>query len=230
MQISKIAAVIDHTLLKPDATQKDIEKLCLEAIQFGVKTVCVNSSWIPLVAEKLQGSMVLPISVVGFPLGACSIGTKLEETKIAIGDGAKEIDTVLSIGRYKGDPGDGYWRRDIEQLFGLTKNNQVPLKVIFETGFLSQADISVITKFCAELGVGFVKTSTGFGPRGASVEDVSTMKSAISSVKGSLTQIKASGGIKDYEAAVKMIEAGASRLGTSSAEFILKKSGSQNCY
>ena len=195
-----------------------------------MKTVCVNSSWVPFVAEKLQGSKVLPISVVGFPLGACSIGAKLEETSIAIGDGAKEIDTVLSIGRYKGDPDDGYWKRDIEKLFVLTSNSQVLLKVILETGFLSQADISAVTKFCAGLGVGFVKTSTGFGPRGASVEDVHTMKSAISTVKGSATQIKASGGIKDYEAAVKMIEAGASRLGTSSAEFILKKSGSQNCY
>jgi deoxyribose-phosphate aldolase len=206
MELSKY---IDHTVLKPEATVADIEKLCAEAAKYRFAAVCVNPTFVSRAAKLLSNSGVEVATVVGFPLGANTTAIKVRETEIAIGEGATEIDMVMAIGLFKsGDFAEV--GRDIAEVVRVAKNRAV--KVILETCFLSPTEIADASRIALEAKAAFVKTSTGFGSRGASVEDIKIMKSVV----GNCCQIKASGGIRTKEAALAMIEAGATRIGTSS--------------
>ncbi|MCM2280319.1 MAG: deoxyribose-phosphate aldolase [Bdellovibrionaceae bacterium] len=206
---SDLAAFIDHTLLKADATVADIERLCDEALQFRFKGVCVNSVHLPRVAARLRGSTVLPVCVVGFPLGASLSEVKAAETRLAIEAGAAEIDTVLAIGAIK-DRNSVLAENDLRAV--VTAAEGRPVKVILETGLLSVDEITLACRLSEAAGAAFVKTATGFLGRGASLEDIRLMKASCSP----RMQIKASGGIKTFEQARDLIHAGAHRLGTSS--------------
>jgi len=206
--MEKLSKTIDHTLLKADATTAEIEKLCAEAKAYGFCSVCVNSSYVPLAAAQLKGSGVKVCSVVGFPLGAMSTAAKAHEAKVAIAEGAEEIDMVIHIGWLKSGELEKV-EQDIQALREATKGSV--LKVIFETALISKEEIVILCEICTRVGVDFVKTSTGFSTGGATLEDVALMKASV----GESVQIKASGGIRDYETAIAMIEAGASRLGVS---------------
>jgi deoxyribose-phosphate aldolase len=217
---AELAKYFDHTALKAEITAKDIVALCEEAKMLGTEAVCVNPLWIPLAGQILRGTTVMPITVVGFPLGAMGTDSKIFEAKVAVSAGAKEIDMVLSVGELKSKMFDEA-RRDI---VGVKKAiGSVPLKVIFETSLLTPDEIAMVSKWCAEDGIDFVKTSTGFGSRGASVEDIKIMHETIQSVKGSNTKIKASGGIRTLKDTLALIEAGASRIGASATKSIVQE-------
>jgi len=206
--MEKLSKTIDHTLLKADATIAEIEKLCAEAKAYGFCSVCVNSGYVPLAAAQLKGSGVKVCSVVGFPLGAMSTAAKAHEAKVAIAEGAEEIDMVIPIGWLKSGELESV-EQDIRALREATEDKV--LKVIFETALISQEEIVILCEICTRVGVDFVKTSTGFSTGGATLEDVALMKASV----GEGVAVKASGGIRDYETAIAMIEAGASRLGVS---------------
>lgn len=213
---AELAKLFDHTMLKANASQADIEKLCEEARTHSFATVCVNPHWIPLCKKLLDGSSVLPITVVGFPLGAMRTEAKSFETSLAVQEGAKEIDMVINVGALKS----GNWEivaSDIKGVLSACKGT--PLKVILETSLLSSDEISKVSEIVSDAGAAFVKTSTGFGSRGASVEDIQLMKAAISPA----TQIKASGGIRTLADAESMVAAGAHRLGASASVSIIKE-------
>jgi deoxyribose-phosphate aldolase len=204
-----LAQYIDHTLLAADASREQIATLCREAQEHGFYSVCVNSGQVPYAASLLQGQTVKVCAVVGFPLGAGLSDTKAFEAKQAIAAGAGEIDMVLNIGWLK----DGLFdevRDDIAAVKDAC--GAVPLKVIFETCLLDDAQKTRAAEICRELNVAFVKTSTGFSRSGATLEDVALMRKVVGQGVG----VKASGGVRDYATAVAMIEAGATRLGTSS--------------
>jgi deoxyribose-phosphate aldolase len=207
--------MIDHTLLKPEATPADIERLCGEAKAHRFAAVCVNPVYVKLAASCLEGSGVMVATVAGFPLGAVTTATKALEARGAIGDGASEVDMVMAIGLFKGGDlktcGD-----DIAAVVRACEGRAV--KVILETSLLSPEEIAKASKIAADNGAHFVKTSTGFGSRGASIEDLRIMKEAV----GERCRIKASGGIRTREQAIAMIEAGASRLGTSAGVTIVE--------
>jgi deoxyribose-phosphate aldolase len=227
MKIEELAKYFDHTALKAETTQKDIEKLCGEALKYNVATVCLNPVWLPLASKLLESSDVVPITVIGFPLGAMNTASKVFEARSAIEMGAKEIDMVLSVGLYRSGL-EGEARNEIQKIQHAC--GDIPLKVIFETCYLTNKDVYKVAKWCAEDGVDFVKTSTGFGTRGASREDIVTINEAIDSVPGAITKIKASGGIRTLKDCLTMIDAGASRLGASATVQILEefKTGKSN--
>ena len=210
-----LARAIDHTVLKPEATPADIEKLCREAMQHGFAAVCVNPVFVEQCAGLLKGSKVGLATVVGFPLGATTTSIKAREAWEAIRQGATEIDMVMAIGLFKGGNLVAV-QRDIAEV--VTASEGKIVKVILETSLLTPEEIATASRLAADAGAGYVKTSTGFGSRGASVEDVKTMKAAV----GERCLIKASGGIRTREAAIAMIEAGASRIGTSAGVSIVK--------
>ncbi len=210
----ELAAAIDHTLLKPEARAADIDRLCEEALEHGFAAVCVNSRWIGRVAERLDGSEVKPCSVVGFPLGASLADAVAAETDLAVFAGAREIDMVMSVG----DALDGDWdsvRAGIARV--RLACDGAPLKVILETCLLTDAQKQRACEICRELDVAFVKTSTGFGGGGATVEDVTLMRAAVGPDIG----VKASGGIRDRDTALAMLRAGANRLGCSAGVAIV---------
>ena len=215
---AQLAPFIDHTLLKPDATTSDIETLCAEATKHNFKSVCVNSSWIPLCSHLLSSahSPCIPIAVVGFPLGAGLSESKAEEARLAIEKGAQEIDMVLPIGPLR-DKHYDYVYKDIWGVSIVCRD--VPLKVILETSMLTREEIIAACVICKLLHVAFVKTSTGFGGGGAKVEDVQLMKAVV----GDGVEVKASGGIRTYEDAVRMYNAGARRIGASASVAIVTK-------
>ncbi|ATH08204.1 deoxyribose-phosphate aldolase [Halobacteriovorax marinus] len=206
---------IDHTLLKPDATKQQIETLCQEARDYNFATVCLNPCWISLAHELLRGSDTGVCTVIGFPLGAMQSATKAFEAKQAIESGASEIDMVLSIGALK-DGDDDYVLEDIAGV--VRACGKIPVKVIFETCLLNSEEIKRACQLSEKAGAKFVKTSTGFSTSGATIEDVKLMRSSVSE----LVQVKASGGVRDMESAKAMIEAGATRLGTSSGAKIMQ--------
>jgi deoxyribose-phosphate aldolase len=209
-----LAKTIDHTLLKPEAQAADIEKLCKEAVEHGFFSVCVNGSWVPLAASLVQGSGVAVAAVTGFPLGAMHSAAKAFETERAVADGASEIDTVLHVGRLKqGD--DAYVLADLQAVVAAAGGKAV--KVIFETCLLTDEEKARACRLSVEAGAAFVKTSTGFSSGGATLEDVRLMYTTV----GGHCAVKASGGIRDRAAALAMIEAGATRLGTSAGIAIL---------
>ncbi len=217
---AELAKLFDHTALKAETTAAQIGVLCDEAARLGTAAVCVNAVWIPLAAKLLKDTKVMPITVVGFPLGANGTESKCFEAKDAIAKGAREIDMVLSVGELKSGAGDKA-RADVVAVKKAC--GAVPLKVIFETSLMTAEEIANVTKWCAEDGIDFVKTSTGFGSRGASLDDIRIMKESISSVKGSKTKIKASGGIRNLEQTLSLIAAGADRIGASATVSIINE-------
>ncbi|ONH49784.1 deoxyribose-phosphate aldolase [Pseudomonas cedrina] len=204
-----LAKYIDHTLLAADASREQIRTLCEEAREHGFYSVCVNSGQVPYAASCLSDKSVVICAVVGFPLGAGLSDTKAFEARQAIAAGAGEIDMVLNIGWLKDGLLDAV-REDIAQVHKAC--GAVPLKVILETCLLDDEQKVQACEICRDLGVAFVKTSTGFSRGGATVEDVALMRQTVGAGVG----VKASGGVRDYPTALKMIEAGATRLGSSS--------------
>jgi deoxyribose-phosphate aldolase len=224
LEPSALAKYIDHTLLAADATRSQVAALCNEAKTHGFYSVCVNSGQVPYAAELLAGQTVKVCAVVGFPLGAGLAESKAFEATQAIAAGAGEIDMVLNIGALR----DGLFdlvRDDIAAVHRAC--GQVPLKVILETCLLDEAQKVRACEICRELGVAFVKTSTGFSRSGATVEDIALMRRTVGPEMG----VKASGGVRDYDTAMAMIAAGATRLGTSSGVSIVTgKSAAASTY
>lgn len=208
------AALFDHTVLKPEATPEMIRKLCRETLEHGFAGVCVNPCHIALAAQELGDKGPKPMAVVGFPLGANRTDVKIDEAMRAIGDGAWELDMVINVGLYLGGE-KAAARHDIAAVVRAARG--VGVKVILETAFLDAAQIAEISEWCVDAGAAFVKTSTGFGPRGATVEDIQIMSRTVRGKAG----VKASGGIRTLEAALSMIAAGATRIGSSSTVNIL---------
>jgi deoxyribose-phosphate aldolase len=214
MNAKELAAMIDHTLLKPEATLEQIRVLCEEAKQYRFASVCVNPYWVKEAAKLLSGTDVKVCTVVGFPLGATTSETKAFETKDAIKNGADEIDMVINIGALKSGDLETV-KRDIEAVVKAAEGKLV--KVILETGLLTDEEIVEASKLAKEAGAHFVKTSTGFGKGGATVEAVQLMRETVGSGLG----VKASGGIRDQETAQKMVGAGANRIGASASVAIV---------
>lgn len=211
-----LAKYIDHTLLKAVATPKDIEKLCAEAKANNFASVCVNTCYVPLAAKLLANSSVKTCCVVGFPLGAMSIASKTQEAINAVKDGANEVDMVVNIGAIKA--GDwAYVKSDIESIAQAVRGKAL-LKVIIETCLLTDEEKVKVCTVAKIAGADFVKTSTGFSTGGATVEDIRLMRATVGPDMG----VKASGGVKTYEDAIAMIEAGATRLGSSSGISIVQ--------
>lgn len=213
MQINKY---IDHTILKATATKSDIKKLCEEAIKYDFYSVCVNGAYVSYAKELLKNSNVLVACVVGFPLGQMTKDSKVFEAREAIKNGASEIDMVINIGMLKEKDYD-YVENEIREIKEAIGDNI--LKVIIETCYLSDEEKEIACKLSLNAKADFVKTSTGFGTNGATIEDVILMKKTV----GDKAKVKASGGVKDYETAKKYIEIGAERLGTSSGINIVEK-------
>jgi deoxyribose-phosphate aldolase len=210
----EVAGYIDHTMLKPDVTRDEIVQLCEEARDYGFASVCINPSWVSLCHDILQGTPVKVCTVIGFPLGATTTATKVQETREAIANGADEIDMVMNVGALK--EGDNeFVRRDIAAVKEAAGNRV--LKVILETGLLSDSQKATACRLCKEAGADFVKTSTGFGPGGAKMNDIALMRRVVGGEMG----VKASGGVHNFKEAVDMISAGASRIGASAGVAIV---------
>ena len=214
----EIAKMIDHTLLKPDATQDQIAQLCYEARQHSFAAVCVNPSYVKLCTQLLQGTPVHVCTVVGFPLGATPPEGKAYETQQAIDDGATEVDMVINIGALKSKDY-ALVERDIATLARTTHAGGAILKVIIEAALLSDEEKVIACQLAKAAGADYVKTSTGFGPGGATVTDVALMRRAVGPEIG----IKAAGGIRTYEDAQAMVAAGATRIGASAGVRILQE-------
>lgn len=211
----KLASFIDHTLLKADATPAEISKLCHEAAAHGFATVCVNGSHVAKAHELLRGSEVKTIAVVGFPLGAATSRSKAFEAREAIKDGAHEIDMVINIGELK-DRNYDFVLSDIKSVVEAARPHSV--KVILETALLNNEQKTIACSLAKAAGAAFVKTSTGFASGGATVDDIILMRKIVGSDMG----VKASGGIRTTEDALRMIQAGASRIGASSSVAIVE--------
>ncbi len=214
---ASIAALIDHTLLKPDATAADIGRLCAEARTYRFATVCVNPCWVTLAASELDGSPVKVCTVIGFPLGANTTETKIFETIFAMQQGALEIDMVMNIGAWKGRD-EAVVDADIRGVVEAAHARGAIVKVILETALLDDAEKAGACRIAQSAGADFVKTSTGFGPGGATVEDVALLRRVVGPKMG----VKASGGIRTIEDFRKMIAAGASRIGASASVRIIE--------
>ena len=218
MKLSKpLNKYFDHTLLKPEASSAQIEKLCNEALKYDFYSVCVNSCYVGQCADLLLGSDVKVAAVVGFPLGACTTATKVFETEEACKDGAREIDMVLNVGMFKDGKYD-YIREDISEVVQAASAYGAIVKVILETCLLTKDEIKEACLLAKESGAHFVKTSTGFGSGGAFADDVQLMKNTV----GSDMEVKASGGIRDYDTVMAMIEAGADRIGASASVAVME--------
>lgn len=220
---SQMAKLIDHTLLKPTATRKDILKVCEEARTYGFASVCVNSSWIKIAAQELRGCPTMPIAVVGFPLGAMATHSKAEETRQAIRDGAEEIDMVINIGALKGGDFDLVYD-DIRAVVEAAQGR--PVKVILETTMLSKDEKIAGCTISKAAQAHFVKTSTGFGGGGATIEDVLLMRSVVGEEMG----VKASGGVRNAADLQNMVKAGATRIGASAGIAIVSGKNSKGGY
>lgn len=207
----------DHTLLKSDATKQQIERLCVEALKHNFASVCINPTYVSLASELLRGSEIKVCTVVGFPLGANKTVVKVFETEDALKNGAGEIDMVIHVGGLKMRDYD-LVHHDVSEVTKVCKLQASVCKVIIETALLSDEEKADACKIIVQAGAHFVKTSTGFGPGGATVKDVRLLKRI---VEGSGILVKAAGGIKSYTDAIKMIQAGASRLGTSATTKIM---------
>lgn len=209
-----LAQKIDHTLLKPEASIEQIKKLCAEAKQMNFWSVCINPTYVSLAKDLLQDSDVKVCTVVGFPLGSHQIPIKVAETKLAVSEGADEIDMVINIGALKNKNFE-HVANDISSVVSAAGKSVV--KVILETCLLNNDEKVKACELAKGAGAHFVKTSTGFSTGGATIEDVRLMRKTVGPNMG----VKASGGIKDYETLVKMVEAGANRIGTSSGVLLL---------
>lgn len=218
MSAPNIAATLDHTLLRPDCTEAQIIQLCHEARHYGFASACVPPYYVPVAARELTGSGVAVCTVIGFPLGYNSPRVKFREAEIALGEGATELDLVLNISALKSGQLDAV-KAEVEDLADLAEVHDAILKVIIETALLTEAEIETAARLCAEAGANFVKTSTGFASRGASVADVELLRRVLPAG----VRIKASGGIRTREQALAMLAAGADRLGTSNSLVIIQE-------
>ena len=212
-----IQSYIDNTLLKPDATPEQIEKICAESREYGFASVCVNPAYVPLTAKCLSGSGVKVCTVIGFPLGMNQTEVKAFEASLAEKQGAEELDMVINVGRLKaGD--DEYGKKDIEAVVAAANGKLV--KVIIETSLLTDEEKVRACRIAKAAGADFVKTSTGFSGGGANVHDIALMRETVGPEMG----VKASGGVRDFESAKALIEAGATRIGASSGKKIVEGS------
>jgi deoxyribose-phosphate aldolase len=212
-----LAPFIDHTLLKPDCRQADIERLCEEAVDHGFAAVCVLPYWVRLAARKTAASNVAVCTVIGFPLGASLTAVKVLEARQAIEDGATELDMVMNVSAFKSGQ-DAHVAGDIRAIVDVAHDSGALVKVILETCLLTDEEKVRSCQLAREAGADFVKTSTGFSHGGATAADVRLMKSAV----GDGVAVKASGGIRDFDQALDMLRAGATRLGTSSGVALVK--------
>jgi len=220
----ELAGFIDHTLLKPEAVESQFELLCNEAVKYKFKSVCVNSSWVPYVAKKLRGTGVIICSVIGFPLGGMDTRSKAFEARSAIASGATELDMVINVGALKS----GNLKlveEDIRAIKRACRSTTV-LKVILETGLLTDAEKILACEIAKKADADFVKTSTGFAGSGATVEDISLMRRIVGPKMG----VKASGGIKTFNQAIALIDAGANRLGCGASVAVITGAESQGNY
>ena len=212
-----LAKRIDHTLLKADASHADIERLCQEATEWQFAAVCVNPRWVRMCADSLRGTAVAVCTVAGFPLGANGLASKVFECEHAVGEGATEIDVVIDIGALKsGDQASV--AEEIAAVVTAACRGSALTKVIIEAALLTDDEKRVACVMARDAGAAFVKTSTGFGPHGATVSDVMLMREAVGPAMG----VKASGGIRDRAAAEQFVQAGATRLGTSAGVAIVR--------
>ncbi len=216
--IKQVAAMVDHTNLHADAVTADFQKLCDEAKQYGFKSVAINTYPVSMCRKMLEGSEVLTGAAIGFPLGQMTIKTKTAEAQNAVDDGAQEFDYVLNVGKLK-EHDYTYIEEEMKQLTAVARKAGICCKVIFETCYLTEEEIIAASEIASRVKPDFVKTSTGFGTAGAKVEHVRLMKEH----SGPDVQVKAAGGIRTWEAAKAMINAGATRLGTSSGIKIIEE-------
>ncbi|GAB6124934.1 deoxyribose-phosphate aldolase [Humidesulfovibrio idahonensis] len=223
MNKAQLTAIIDHTLLRPDAAAAEVEALCAEAVAFGFKAVCVNPWHVPRAVACLRGHGPLAITVAGFPLGASQTATKACEAALAVAQGAAEVDMVLNLGALKsGQP--NLVREDIAQV--VRACGAAPVKVILETCLLTDAEKELACRLAVEAGAAFVKTSTGFSTGGATEADVALLRRAVDSAAGAgRIGVKASGGIRTLTDVTRMIVAGAQRIGASASVAIMKSLG-----
>lgn len=213
-----LARWIDHTLLKPEATPAQVETLCAEARKYAFASVCINPIYVPLAHRLLDGSPVLVCTVVGFPLGATLTAAKAEETRIAIAEGAQEIDMVIPIGMLKAGEY-AVVEQDIRRVVEVSHDSGAIVKVILEMALLTQSEKITGCLISQQAGADFVKTSTGFGPGGATLADVELMRRVVGPVMG----VKAAGGVRTLDDALAMLQAGATRLGSSSGVKIMQE-------
>ncbi|GAB4306369.1 MAG: deoxyribose-phosphate aldolase [Promethearchaeota archaeon] len=218
---AKLAKLIDHTILKPEATPAQVKQVCREAVEYGFASVCVNPAYVPLVVTELAGSGIPACSVVGFPLGATPPDVKAAEASWVVSHGAREVDVVINVGMLKVGALDAV-RGDVRSVVVASKragSGDVVVKVIIETCLLTREEKVLACQLARQAGAEFVKTSTGFNSGGATVEDVRLMRETVGDSMG----VKASGGIRTLQAALSMIEAGASRLGASAGVSIVNE-------
>lgn len=216
--VRDVAAMVDHTNLKAYATREEFQKLCDEAKAYGFKSVAINTYPVKMCREMLEGSDVLTGAAVGFPLGQMTIGAKVAEAEDAVKNGCQEFDYVCNVGKVKEHDFD-YLEREMTALVAVARNAGICCKVIFETCYLTEEEIIELAKVASRVKPDFVKTSTGFGTAGATAEHVALMKRWA----GPEVQVKAAGGIRSWAAAKAMIDAGATRLGTSSGIRIIEE-------
>jgi len=219
---SDLARLIDHTLLKPEASEADVRKLCAEARQYGFASVCINPTWVSLCAAELQGTPVKVCTVAGFPLGATLSSVKIFEAEQAVKLGAAEVDMVINVGALKS----GHYERVEQEIRGLAetcRRSSALLKVIIEAALLSDQEKVIASRLAKSAGADFVKTSTGFGPGGATAHDVELMRLTVGPEMG----VKAAGGIRTYEDFQKMLAAGATRIGASASVKILREASGE---
>jgi deoxyribose-phosphate aldolase len=214
----ELAHYIDHTVLKPDAAEQAIQQLCVEARQHRFVSVCVQPCWVSLAAALLEDSGVLVCTVIGFPHGANTTVVKAFEAEEAIRQGAQELDMVINVGAVKSQQMQAV-ERDILSVVSVAHDVGAHVKVILECALLTLPEKRLVTEIVAGSGADFVKTSTGFGPHGATVEDVRLLRE----IAGERCGVKAAGGIRDLQTALAMIEAGADRLGTSASLAIVRE-------
>lgn len=224
MSQAELAGYIDHTLLKPEAVESQFDQLCNEAVKYKFKSVCVNSSWVSYVAKKLRGTGVLVCSVIGFPLGGMDTRSKAFEARSAIASGATELDMVINVGALKS----GNLKlveEDIRAIKRACRSTTV-LKVILETGLLTEAEKILACEIAKKADADFVKTSTGFAGSGATVADITLMRRIVGPKMG----VKASGGIKTFDQAIALINAGANRLGCGASVAVITGAEAQGNY
>lgn len=224
MSVMDLARLIDHTALKPETTKEDILKLCSEAKEYNFFSVCVNPTWVYTAFEQLKGSDVAVCTVIGFPLGASTPEVKAFETRNAIENGATEVDMVINIGALKGQDYD-LVERDVRAVVEAAKGKALT-KAIIETSLLTDEEKIKACEIAVKAGINFVKTSTGFSTAGATVEDIALMRKTV----GPNIGVKASGGVRDRETTLAMVEAGASRIGASAGIAIVKGEDSNSDY
>jgi deoxyribose-phosphate aldolase len=218
MSTLNLAATLDHTLLRPDCTEAQISQLCQEARQHSFASACVPPCYVPVAARELNGSGVAVCTVIGFPLGYNSPRVKFREAEIALAEGATELDLVLNVSALKSGQLEAV-KAEVEDIADLCDVHDALLKVIIETALLTEEEMETAARLCAEAGANFVKTSTGFASRGASVADVELLRRVLPAS----VRIKASGGIRTREQALAMLAAGADRLGTSNSLVIIQE-------